>query len=325
MGKKSEDAKNQVKDLLKELKYVKKGQKQLIKRVENLEKALAAYTTPAPTANPATDTPHGASSSSPTSTDILVQNSYPEPMKSGKYKNSYAPYQVTEIGQLTPTVMRVVAEPTGTDRAESQGLVGEYVRLVTGKNGEVLPKPDQTTEKTRWNQPTTSTKYTVRSYHEETGALEINIVLHEQGAGTTWARTAQVGDLVHFMGPKSGYTISDDYDFYLLAGDETGLPGMARWLESMPYDARGVAFIKVPGPDSQQHIDAPENFEVVWVESDQPGALVEAVQSYALPQGAIFTWFAGESGSVHPLRVWARRELGVPKGHGYAKGYWKKK
>ncbi|MDY3048582.1 MAG: siderophore-interacting protein, partial [Rothia sp. (in: high G+C Gram-positive bacteria)] len=155
--------------------------------------------------------------------------------------------------------------------------------------------------------------------------LEINIMLHERGAGTTWARTVAVGDSAHFLGAKSGYSISDDYDFYLLAGDETGLPGMARWLESLPVSARGAAFIEVPGPESRQELTLPEGFELVWVDSTRRGALAEAVLAYPLPEGSICTWLAGESGSIHPLRVWARRQLGVPKGHGYAKGYWKLK
>lgn len=322
MGKKNKGNDKHTKDLLKELKHLRKGHKKLLKRVEKLEEALTIYTAPT---TPAPEVPVEADSTASQSASEPVLANYPAPMKSGKYKNGYTPYRVTEVGKLTPTVMRVVAEPAGEARAESQGLVGEYVRLVTGKQGQALPEPDQAKNKARWDQPTKSTKYTVRSYNEETGALEINIVLHEAGAGATWAQAAVVGDLIHLLGPKSGYEISDDYDFYLLAGDETGLPGMARWIESMPYDARGVAFIEVPGSDSHQQIDAPENFEVVWVHSTQPRALAEVVQSYPLPQGAIFTWLAGESGSIQPLRAWVRRELGVPKGHGYSKGYWKKK
>lgn len=322
MGKKNKGKENDAKDLIKELRHLRKSHKKLLKRVQKLEESLAAYTA---SAAPTPEVPTEAESTDSQNTSKPAQSAYPAPMKSGKYKNGYAPYTVTEVGKLTPTVMRLVAEPAGQARAESQGLVGEYIRLVTGKQGEALPEPDQAKNKVRWNQPTKSTKYTVRSYKEETGALEINIVLHEAGAGTTWAQEAAVGDLIHLLGPKSGYEISDDYDFYLLAGDETGLPGMARWIESMPYDARGVAFIQVAGPDSHQQIDAPENFEVVWVDSTLPGALADAVQSYPLPQGAIFTWLAGESGSIQPLRAWVRRELGVPKGHGYSKGYWKKK
>ena len=299
---KGKDAKEQLKSLKAEVKYLKKGQKQLLKRVEKLEKALAA----------------GGSRGG-------AGASYPQPMKSGKYRGGYSHYRVTEVGQLTPTVMRVVAEPADGRRVEAQGLVGEYVYLVTGKKGEVLPAPTFEKGKARWSQPTTTAKYTVRNFDERTGALEINIMLHEHGAGTTWARTVAVGDSAHFLGAKSGYSISKDYDFYLLAGDESGLPGMARWIESLPASARGVAVIEVPGETSQQVITAPENFEVVWVDSARRGALAEAVMAYPLPEGSVCTWLAGESGSIHPVRIWARRELGVPKGHGYAKGYWKKK
>lgn len=320
---KGKDAREKLKELKAEVKYLKKGQKQLLKRVEKLEKALAAGrgstpATAAPVQNPAHPQAAGGSRGG-------AGASYPQPMKSGKYRGGYSHYRVTEVGQLTPTVMRVVAEPADGKRVEAQGLVGEYVYLVTGKKGEVLPAPTFEKGKARWSQPTTTAKYTVRNFDERTGALEINIMLHEHGAGTTWARTVTAGDSAHFLGAKSGYSISKDYDFYLLAGDESGLPGMARWIESLPASARGVAVIEVPGEASQQVITAPENFEVVWVDSARRGALAEAVMAYPLPEGSVCTWLAGESGSIHPVRIWARRELGVPKGHGYAKGYWKKK
>lgn len=319
---KGRDAKEQLKSLKAEVKYLKKGQKQLLKRVEKLERALAGWQGPAS----ATSSAHNLARAQATGGDPGGAGaSHPQPMKSGKYRGGYSHYRVTQVGQLTPTVMRVVAEPVEGNRAEAQGLVGEYVYLVTGKKGEVLPAPTFEKGKALWGQPTTTTKYTVRNFDKRTGALEINIMLHEHGAGTTWARTVTVGDSAHFLGPKSGYFISGDYDFYLLAGDESGLPGMARWIESLPASARGAAFIEVPGEKSQQVIVTPENFEVIWVDSARRGALAEAVMSYPLPEGSVCTWLAGESGSIHPLRIWARRELGVPKGHGYAKGYWKKK
>lgn len=319
---KGKDAKGQLKSLKAEVKYLKKGQKQLLKRVEKLEKALAARQTPAPAVAPA---PTPARSQAAGGSRGGAGASYPQPMKSGKYRGGYSHYRVTEVGKLTPTVMRVVAEPADGKRVEAQGLVGEYVYLVTGKKGEILPAPTFEKGKARWSQPTTTAKYTVRRFDKRTGALEINIMLHEHGAGTTWARTVAVGNSAHFLGAKSGYSISDDYDFYLLAGDESGLPGMARWVESLPPQARGALFVEVPTDASRQVIEAPAGFEVVWVDSTQRGALAEAVMAYPLPEGSVCTWLAGESGAIHPLRIWARRELGVPKGHGYAKGYWKKK
>lgn len=319
---KGKDAKEQLKELKAEVKYLKKGQKQLLKRVEKLEKALAGQGSSVAAAQAKGKLP---SAQQPGKDQARAGASYPQPMKSGKYRGGYSHYRVTEVGNLTPTVMRVVAEPAGGKRVEAQGLVGEYIYLVTGKKGEVLPAPTLEKGKARWSQPTATAKYTVRRFDERTGALEINIMLHEHGAGTTWARTVAVGDSAHFLGAKSGYSISKDYDFYLLAGDESGLPGMARWIESLPASARGAAFIEVPGEASQQVIATPENFEVVWVDSARSGALAEAVMAYPLPEGSVCTWLAGESGSIHPLRIWARRELGMPKGHGYAKGYWKKR
>lgn len=319
--------KKELKKLSKQVRYLKKGQKKLRRQIRQFEKALAGAdaaprTNPAPLATTAPTTTQNQSSLSLPSQSGA---SYPEPMKSGKYSPTYVQYRVTEAEPLTPTVMRVVGKPAGKDRAGAQGLVGEYIRVITGKSGEVLGRPDQEGKKPSWSQPVTSTKYTVRRYTPSTGELEINIVLHERGAGTTWARTVAPGDYLHLTGAKSGYRVSEGYDFYLLAGDETGLPGMARWLETLPASARGALFVEVPGAASRQELAVPDGFELVWVDSGERGALARAVQGYEIPGGSVFVWLAGESGSIQPLRSWVRRELGVPKGHGYSKGYWKRK
>lgn len=334
MGKKKRkggQVAREMKQLKRELKGLRKEQKKLQHQVKKLHRSLATANAGRGKAAHGGAVPGGTGAGAPAQGrpsgggGVLSQTAYPAPMASGKYRGGYAHYRVTEVGHLTPTVMRVVAEPAGKQRLDAQGLTGEYVYLVTGKHGEVLGAPRFEKGKARWDQPTASAKYTVRRFDERSGAVEINIMLHERGAGTTWARTVAVGDDAHFLGPKSGYLISDSYDFYLLAGDESGLPGMARWVESLPPQARGALFVEVPTDASRQVIEAPAGFEVVWVDSTQPGALAQAVMNHPLPEGAVCTWLAGESGAIHPLRIWARRELGVPKGHGYAKGYWKRK
>lgn len=307
MGKNKE-----LKELRQKIKKLSKDQKNLAQQLEQLQQVLAF-----------SDTSSGVPA--PSITASACTAIYPPPLERGKYSPRYAQYRVSNVQQLTPTVIRVAGVPASELKADIQGLLGEYIYVITGKSGEVLPEPRTEGKKPAWDQPISSTKYTVRQHNTETGELEINIVLHERGAGTTWARNVAVGDIMHVVGAKSGYRTGGAYDFYLMAGDETGLPGMARWAEGLPKDARGALFIEVPGTASRQNLKLPPGVEVIWVDSLQVGALATAVQGYPLPQGSIFAWLAGESTSLQPLRSWVRKELKMPKGHGYSKGYWKRK
>ncbi|WP_129656724.1 siderophore-interacting protein [Rothia halotolerans] len=251
----------------------------------------------------------------------------PRPLEKVKYPMRYRVLRAVRVEDASPSVRRVVCAEQG-ERIDSRGLVGEYVRVVIPPEGSrVLPEPELKGEKPVWPKPSPPTrKYTVRRYDPESGELEINVVLHEQGRGAAWARALEPGDPVHVLGPKAGYRIDDGYDFYLLAGDETGLPGMARWLESMPRGARGRAVLEVPSLRSRQPIDAPEGVSVEWVVREGAASpLAEAVVAGGVPEGEVFMWLAGESGAIRPLRAWMRQELGLAKGHGYSSGYWKLK
>lgn len=250
----------------------------------------------------------------------------PAPLRSGKYPSPYLRYKVASARQITPTMMSVKCIPAGGQRVQSQGLVGEYMRVLVARDGSTLAEPTLKGNKPVWDKPSpTSRKYTIRKFWPESGAIELGVVIHSKGPGTTWAQQVQPGDPVHLLGPRSGYDISDNYDYYLLVGDETGLPGMARWIESMPTTARGHAFIEVPSMESQQNISTPEYFEITWVVRKNENSLYKAVTGAARPDGNVFMWLAGESRSIHPLRLWVRKELNLGKGHVHSKGYWKSK
>jgi NADPH-dependent ferric siderophore reductase len=251
----------------------------------------------------------------------------PRPLEKVKYPMRYRVLRAVRVEDASPSVRRIVCAEEG-ERVDSRGLVGEYVRVVIPPEGSRgLPEPEFKGEKPVWPKPSPpARKYTVRRYDPQSGELEINVVLHERGRGSAWARALEPGDPVHVLGPKAGYRIDEGYDFYLLAGDETGLPGMARWLESMPRGARGRAVLEVPSLRSRQPIDAPEGVSVEWVVREGAASpLAEAVLAGGVPEGEVFMWLAGESGAIRPLRAWMRQGLGLAKGHGYSSGYWKLK
>ena len=55
------------------------------------------------------------------------------------------------------------------------------------------------------------------------------------------------------------------YDRYLLAGDITALPAIARWLEMMPAAAAGWVFVEITDPSQEIELTVPEGVEVRWL------------------------------------------------------------
>lgn len=199
----------------------------------------------------------------------------------------------------------------------------------------------------------------------------IDFVLHlapgATGPASRWASTARVGDELLLIGPRRGRTDGGGIEYapgdareILLAGDETAAPAIARILEDVDRDTRGVAFIEVPDAGDALPIDAPSGVEVHWVPRDAAphgAALLPAVLDHLgtvatveirdadtedplwetpgfsslgeeLPSGAPhadrYFWIAGESGVVTTLRRQLVRELGVDRSQVAFMGYWRR-
>ncbi|MFT4260713.1 siderophore-interacting protein [Microbacterium sp.] len=171
--------------------------------------------------------------------------------------------------------------------------------------------------------------YTVRSFDEEQGRLELDFVLHGTGVASTWARTCEVGDRIHIAGPKMSLLHPVGADWLLIAGDDTAIPAIARWMEELPRDATGEAFIEVSGPGDEQTLDAPEGVSITWVHRGPVPAgttthLADAVRRVRWREGEPFAWVAGETLSIKPIRQWLREERGLPPERVEVTGYWRR-
>jgi len=107
------------------------------------------------------------------------------------------------------------------------------------------------------------------------------------GPASRWAGAARSGDELLILGPRRGRDGGGGIEYepgdaatILLAGDETAAPAIARILEDVDRDVRGVAFIEVPVADDALAIDAPPGVEVRWLPRaglDHGAALIPAV------------------------------------------------
>ncbi|MGH8877733.1 MAG: siderophore-interacting protein [Stackebrandtia sp.] len=243
------------------------------------------------------------------------------------------------IGIRETVVVRSRAVGTGLVRVTVGGpqLAGfeshasdEHVKLIyPDEHGELrLPEPDGLVLK--WPRPfPLAREYTVRRYDAASGELDIDIALHGDGVGSNWATSVEPGDILHVAGPPGGVIVPLNYDKYLLAGDLTALPAIARWLEELPRDAVGWAFIEVADSGEQIALSPPDGVEVHWLHrGDRPlgsDLLADAARRAPVASGErIYVWAAGEAGALKPLRRWVRDDLKLGKDDVNITGYWKR-
>lgn len=227
-------------------------------------------------------------------------------------------------------LLRVTLGGPGTEGFEAHAP-DEHVKLIFPDPDGTLRLPERNGTMLRWPRPAlTSREYTVRRYDPVTGEIDIDIAAHEGGLAADWAAAVRPGDTMHVAGPPGGLIVPHTYDRYLLAGDITALPAIARWLEELPRTARGWAFIEVVDATEEIELSAPEGVEVRWLHRGELPAgtgdlLVRAVTGVTVPEGErAYVWVAGEAGQIKPLRRWVRDELRLEKADHDITGYWKR-
>ncbi|MCW2622212.1 MAG: NADPH-dependent ferric siderophore reductase [Frankiales bacterium] len=235
--------------------------------------------------------------------------------------------EVLRIAPVGAGLLRLTLGGPGLAGFESH-TVDEHVKLLFPDQltGE-LRLPEQRGDDLSWPNPRPlSRDYSVRRFDGR--ELDVDVVSHPGGLASDWAAGAQVGDPVHLVGPLGGLIVPDRYPRYLLAGDLSAAPVIARWLETLPGTATGWAVVEVGAEAEQFDLTGPPGMDVHWaVRNDPEPGLGDALEREirALPvHPGDFVWIAGEAGQIRPLRRWARDELGLPRSAASVVGYWKR-
>lgn len=243
--------------------------------------------------------------------------------------------QVERVLDVTRRMRRITltGEQLGTFTHDEFGLPAfaspafdDHVKLIFASDGDVRSVlPRQLEDGIDWSPSETrqGRDYTPRRYDPERRELDLDFVLHGDGPAASWALNAQPGDELWFAGPKSSTVVPADVDWVLLAGDETALPAIARFLESRPVAAPVHAVILISDSSARQELALRDDDHVQWVLA-APGdaeAISDAVGALVIPKGNPYVWAAAESKSLLAVRRFVRAQ-GVPKSHTNITGYW---
>jgi NADPH-dependent ferric siderophore reductase len=289
---------------------------------------------------------------------------------------------VEETDRVSPTFARITFGGEALSEFGTPGrLFDQRIKLIFPGGSGVLPDLDGTDSDwyQSWLELPDADRGSMRTYSvrelivdKDRTRLVVDFVLHiapgASGPASRWAEAALAGQELLLLGPRrdrddwGGIEYSPgDARTVLLAGDETAAPAIARILEDVGREVRGVAFIEVPEGGDILRIDAPEGVEVRWLPRGRlrhGEALIPAVLDYlgdavdevsivdvdtedplwetpqfsglgeevadAVNHADRYFWIAGESGVVTTLRRHLVKDLGIDRAQVAFMGYWRR-
>jgi NADPH-dependent ferric siderophore reductase len=169
--------------------------------------------------------------------------------------------------------------------------------------------------------------YTPRAFDAARKILTIDFALHDAGPATAWALAARPGERLVIGGPKGSMVVADDFDFYLLVGDESALPSIGRRIETLRAGVPVTAIAIVDGPEEVQNFETSADCTAVWVfrqgeQADDATLLRRALDNWQAPRGEGYVWIAAEARVAKVLRDDMLEKRGHPKAWCKAAGYW---
>ncbi len=158
--------------------------------------------------------------------------------------------------------------------------------------------------------------YTVRAV--DGAEIVLDIVVHDEGLVTEWARTECAGDVVGISEPKGSFELPVGAAWVVLVGDLTALPAIARIGSTV--DLPVAAYVETPDGPIAEYV----GFDVTWVAPPAPGesGLADLVRGLDWPDGPGYFWMAGESAQMREIRRHVRHDLGWDSAAYDVMGYW---
>ncbi|MFA7941942.1 siderophore-interacting protein [Pseudomonas brenneri] len=230
--------------------------------------------------------------------------------------------EVLRVVDITPRMRRITL---GGEQLAGFASLGsdDHIKLLFAQNAAEQAALESPTFSVKGEGPQPAMRdYTPRRIDLGTGELEIDFVLHGDGPASTWAEQAKPGQHLHIAGPRGSMIVPDIFDSYLLVGDETAIPAIARRLEELPTGRKVLAVIEIADEHEQQALDSAADVEVIWVVRGRDD-LLGAVRELQVPQGSLYAWVATETKLSRQVRRVLLDEHKLNDEFVKAVGYWR--
>ncbi|SDN34415.1 NADPH-dependent ferric siderophore reductase, contains FAD-binding and SIP domains [Actinomyces ruminicola] len=305
----------------------------------------------------------------------------------------FFPVRVERIVDVTPHLRRVTLVGNELDDFADPGWDQRIKLVLPAADGGYAHLPQGADWYERWRDLPAARRPVLRTYTTRavrpvrdrgastagtsTGAeVDVDMVVHAPlGPASRWLESARPGASAMLLGPSRIWlsaqptgTAPGGVDFvppavtgqFLIGGDETAAPAIARILEQLPASARGIAVVELPVAADAAYLPTHPGIELrALAREERPHGerLVAGVRRAAaelLPEGMpqrveevdidrellwevprtarggaalkradVYAWLAGEAGAVCALRRHLVSERGVDRRAVAFMGYWR--
>ena len=248
------------------------------------------------------------------------------------YYDVYHRAEVLATRQLTPHLVRVELGGDGLRTWESSGVPDERLVLVLPEPGSrtvarPVTMPDGTQDYPDPDDQPPMRSYTVRSWDGGTGTMCVDLVVHDGGIASTWARTARPGDVIYVTEAMGWYRPPADATWQLLVADLAGLPALARAVEELPAGTRAYALVEVPSEADRLEVSSAADVAWTWLVGSGndvgPSGLAAALAELVVPEEPGYVWFAAEASASRAVRKHLRLDRGMTGPRCTTLGYWR--
>jgi len=238
---------------------------------------------------------------------------------------------VLGVKDITPRLRRVTLGGPDLAGFSSPGY-SDHVKLFFPEPGQAMVLPEPGPQGLQFPPGTARPPmrdYTPLNHDAERLTLDFDFVLHGDGPAASWAAQAAIGQKLVMAGPRGSLLVPLAFDWYLFAGDTTGLPAMARRLAELPAGVPAVAVVEIDDASEELPLPTAADLKLVWVHRNGVAAggselLVSAVAGLSFPEGDAYAFLAGESGASKALRAFLVEQRGFNPEWIKAAGYWLK-
>ncbi len=283
----------------------------------------------------------GAAGASPAAQQLVtttLQKGNSNAVSNANHASSNAPQtppplivEVLRVTHLTPRMVRVTFGGEQLAGFDSKGPA-EHFRLFlpdseTGELALPIHGPDGNEFPEGAPRPI-SRAYTPRRWDPQTPELDMDIALHDNGPGSTWARSVREGNVAVISSHAGGAYFPDlNVDWYVIGGDESALPAIGTVLEALPPTMRADVIIEVHDDQEELTLRSPASLEAQWLhrkpEEAPCQALVQAMRTVTLPEGNGRVWVSCEATAMREIRRSFIEERGIDRSMLRTQGYWK--
>nr|WP_314570332.1 siderophore-interacting protein [uncultured Pseudomonas sp.] len=173
---------------------------------------------------------------------------------------------------------------------------------------------------------TVTRAYTVRGHCPQMATVDVDFVLHGEGAAGGWAQQATVGQWIGCSALRGGFQPVSDAEWLFLVADETGTPAVMTILEAMNAGEHALVFLVAENESEWQPVTSAATVDCRWVYRNggtgADFALLDAISEVRHPPGMGQFWIASEAGMAQQVREYFTGVCSIARRMVRSKGYW---